>query len=111
MTLRRSIQRLQNEPKIRPKRTALIRYRPPNCAKTVRGLVLATPDELEDENLRVRKLKSSVITLESFEPCLASAMNDFLDFAPCGDDAPPRPIPTLTNPTKKVNHNENADKY
>ena len=38
-------------------------------------------------------------------------MGGFSDFAPCGDDAPPRPIPTLTNPTKKVNHNENAEKY
>ena len=90
MGFQRSISGPQNEAKIPPKRIALTRRRPLTCAKTLPGLVLATPDELEDENLRVRKLKSSVITLESFGTCLASSMGDFLDFAPCGDDAPPR---------------------
>ena len=80
MTLRRSIQRLQNEPKIRPKRTALIRYRPPNCAKTVRGLVLATPDELEGDNMRVRKLKSNVITLETFRDVSRKRNGSFSGF-------------------------------
>ncbi len=64
MTLQRSIQRHQNEQKIPPKRTALIRRRPPKCAKTVRGLVLATPDELEGDNMRVSKLRSNSTTSE-----------------------------------------------
>ena len=64
MGLPRSIQRPQNEQKIPPKRTALTRRRPPNCAKTVRGLVLATPDELEGDNMRVRKLRSRSTTFQ-----------------------------------------------
>ena len=64
MGLQRSIQRPQNEPKIPPKRTALTRRRPPNCAKTVRGLVLATPDELEGDSMRVRKLRSRSTTFQ-----------------------------------------------
>ena len=64
MGLQRSIQRPQNEPKIPPKRTALTRRRPPNCAKTVRGLVLATPNELERDNMRVRKLRSRSTTFQ-----------------------------------------------
>ena len=57
MGLQRSIWKPKKEPKIPPKRTALTRRRPPNCAKTVRGLVLATPDELENDNMRVGKLR------------------------------------------------------
>ena len=64
MGLQRSIQRPKNEPKIPPKRTALIRRRPLNCAKTVRGLVLATPDELEGDSMRVRKLRSRSTTFQ-----------------------------------------------
>ena len=64
MGLQRSIQRPKNEPKIPPKRTALTRRRPPNCAKTVRGLVLATPDELEGDSMRVRKLRSRSTTFQ-----------------------------------------------
>ena len=65
MGLQRSISRPQNEPKIPPKRTALTRRRRPlNCAKTFRGLVLATPDELEGDNMRVRKLRSRSTTFQ-----------------------------------------------
>ena len=64
MGLQRSIWKPKKEPKIPPKRTALTRRRPPNCAKTVRGLVLATPDELENDNMRVGKLRSSSTTSE-----------------------------------------------
>ena len=62
MGFQRSIQGPQNEAKNPPKRTALTRRRPLNCTKTVRGLVLATPDDSEGDSMRVGKLRSSSTT-------------------------------------------------
>ena len=38
--------------------------------------------------MRVRKLKSRLITSATLGTCLASGMGDFGDFAPCGDNTP-----------------------
>ena len=43
--------------------------------------------------MRVRKLKSRLITSATLGTCLASGMGDFGYFAPCGDNTPPRAKP------------------
>ena len=54
---------------------------------------LSTPDELEGDSMRVRKMKSRLITLETLGTCLASGMDDFEDFAPT---APHQAKPSFT---------------
>ena len=61
--------------------------------KTVSGPQLGRPDELGGDLMRVLKLRTSLITLGTLGTCLASAMNDFGDFAPRGDNTPPRAKP------------------
>ena len=84
--------------------------KPKSGTETVANPDLTTPDELEDDNMRVRKLKSRLIRLGTLETCLTSGMGDFSDFAPCGDNTPPRAQTTLaTLKPKKQNGTRNQN--
>ena len=68
----------QNRPQSAPR----IRCRARNCPRTVRGLVLATPDELGGDNMIEIKLRSRSTTSETHSKHHERVHIEFRDFMP-----------------------------
>ena len=67
-------------PQNRPESAPLTRRRAPNDPKTLRNLVLSTPDELEDNLMRVLKLRSSSTTSEQQRSTIRSHRTSVFNF-------------------------------